>query len=81
MSLMVESFIHVSPNSPINTILNEKRSIKEIEKWWGIPFIVTDTVEDIGDPDYETLMDRLSEWSDIKINDRETWEAMVRVVS
>jgi len=56
---MVESFIHALLNAPINGILNEKRSIKEIEKWWGIPFIVTDTVEDIGDP---ALMDRSTEY-------------------
>lgn len=63
------------PDAPIDGTPNEDRSPEEIDKWWGVPFIVTDTFEDIGDPDYETYVDRLSDWPNIKITDRETWEA------
>ena len=63
------------PDAPIDGTPNEDRSPEEIAKWWGVPFIVTDTFEDIGDPDYETYVDRLSDWPSNKLTDRETWEA------
>ncbi len=62
------------PDAPIDGTPNEDRSPEEIEKWWGVPFIVTSTFDDQVDPDYETYVKEVSVWGEIKLKDRKTWE-------
>lgn len=73
----VKPTIHIEldpPDAPIDGISNEERSREEVEKWWGVPFIVTSTFDDQVDPDYETYVEQVSIWKNTKIKDRKTWE-------
>lgn len=75
MNAKPEIQIEVDPSdAPVDGTPNEERSPEEIEKWWGVPFIVTSTFDDQVDSDYETYVEQVSVWGNTKIKDRKTWE-------
>jgi hypothetical protein len=54
---------------------HEERSAEEIEQWWGVPYIVTVTWDDVRpDVSYEAFIERMGEICNWTPPSREQWE-------
>lgn len=71
--------IHVNPRlrKMFDCTPNEERSQSEINRWWGVPFIVTSTWEEMNsDASYDDFVNRMNSYGEPRypLPSREQWE-------
>lgn len=67
--------VNPSLRPEFNVTAYEDRPPEEIEQWWDVPYIVTDTFEDQGDKTFDEYVARMRSYGDDPGRSREEWDA------